>query len=131
MIDAGLAFAPAIALVMTVLLAALCINLGLGFHGLRVFAALTAGTWLGGQILVPVGPLLWEVSWLSFVIAGLTAAALHLGLQVLSGYMTRFIAAHLDSLATARRSIRASLSPQLGRVLGKGRKPEPFGVSKA
>jgi hypothetical protein len=110
MIDAGLAFAPAIALVMTVLLAALYINLGLPFRGLHAFVTVAAGTWLGGQLLAPVGPLLWDVPWLSFVISGLVAATLYLTLQVTSRYMTMAIVAQLDSLAATRRAIRSSLS---------------------
>lgn len=115
MIDAGLAFAPAIALVMTVLLAALYINLGLPFRGLHAFLTLAAGTWLGGQLLAPVGPLLWDVPWLSFVISGLVAASLYLSLQVTSRYMTRAIVAQLDSLAAARQAMQGPLSHPGGR----------------
>ena len=114
MIDAGLAFAPAIALVMTVLLAALYINLGIRFHGLRVFVALAAGTWFGGQLLAPIGPLLCDVPWLCYVIAGLAAAALYLCFQALSRYITRTIAAQLDSLAAARQVVHPPCYPEIG-----------------
>lgn len=114
MIDAGLVFSLAIALVMTVLLAALYINLGIRFHGLRVLAILAAGTWLGGKMLVPIGPLLCDVPWLCHVIAGLTAAGLYLCFQALSRYITRTIAAQLDSLAAARQVVHPPLYPEIG-----------------
>ena len=115
MIDAGLAFAPAIALVMTILLAALYINLGLPFRGMHAFVTLAAGSWLGGQLLTPVGPLLWDVPWLCFVISGLVAASLYLSLQVVSRYMTRAIVAQLDSLAAARQAMQGHLPHPSGR----------------
>lgn len=131
MINAGFAFAPAIALVMTVLLAALYLSLGLPFRGLHAFVTLTGTTWLGGRLLAPVGPLLWEVPWLSFVIAGLVAAGLYLGLQVASRYMSRTIAAQLDSLAAARRAMQVSLSPLDGGPIKKPPAKEHLEGSKA
>ena len=50
--------------------------------GLFLFLLLLLVTWAGGLWLVPVGPELWGVAWLSFLIMGLLAAMIIIAIAV-------------------------------------------------
>ena len=41
-----------------------------------LFVVLLLGMWAGGLWIVPVGPLLWDVPWLTFLLVGLLVALL-------------------------------------------------------
>ena len=114
MISLDLAFAPVIALVMTVLLAAVYINLGIRFQGVRLFGVLLSGTWAGGTLIAPLGPPLWGVAWLPLCVAGLASAGLCLAGALLSRHMTRTVTAQLDGLAFRRGLNGACLMREIG-----------------
>lgn len=74
MVYVDLLFSFAIAFGLTVVQGAVFLNLGLRFPAVSLFTILLGGTWGGGQLLVPMGPPLWGVTWLSLFVAGFLCA---------------------------------------------------------
>jgi hypothetical protein len=64
-------FAFFVALVLTAIFAGALRRQRFGAVLIFFFVVLLFGTWAGGVWITPVGPPLWGVSWLSFVLVGL------------------------------------------------------------